>query len=186
MMRSFAGSARPRSGASRCLWLPLTVGVAAGWTAAWLLRARSGSRVGGGGRGTSWRLGVGTGASPASGGDHDSETREGRWAHWVQLLEETMDDAVDGLAGLRERLFGHEAPDLSVLEGVIERVPGAHGCRLRPLGDGIVELVGVCDEDEVAERVAAMVGAVPGVRVVVNRVWTPSSSVRIDPPGTSG
>jgi len=184
MSRSTLRSALRSSGSSRCVWLPLGVGVAAGWTAAWLLRRGETIRNGGRLRDASRTTGVES-ASVGT-GDPGAHTEEGSWAHWVALLEEAIGDAAEGVAGFRERLFGGAPPDLAVLERVIERVPRAHGCRLRPLGDGIVELVGVCDDDAVAERVAAMVGAVPGVRVVVNRVWTPSSSVRIDPSGASG
>jgi osmotically-inducible protein OsmY len=44
------------------------------------------------------------------------------------------------------------------------------------LGDGIVELTGA-SSDEASHAAAAAIARVPGVRAVVNHVWTPSSEV---------
>lgn len=99
--------------------------------------------------------------------------RRPRW----DRLSLAWDEAMDGLARVHERVTEDGAePDLPGLRARLDALPGGHGVRLHDLGGGIVEVVGVAETDEVARALLSAVSGCPGVDVVVNRVWTPSSA----------
>ena len=74
--------------------------------------------------------------------------------------------------GLREPL----PVDLEALRARLAALPGGEGLRLRALTEGIVEVVGTAPDAERARAVLDVLSREPGVRAVVNRVWTPSSA----------
>jgi uncharacterized membrane protein len=99
----------------------------------------------------------------------EAQRARGRWA-------ETWDDAMETLASARER-FLPPAPQMDV-EGLRSRLAGlpeGRDLEIRDLGEGIVEVIGHAEDQEVVQRVLDVLAAAPGVNVVVNRVWTPSS-----------
>jgi hypothetical protein len=99
----------------------------------------------------------------------------GRWA-------ETWGDAMETLASARER-FLRPAPrmDVEVLRSRLAEVPEGRDLEIRELGEGIVEVLGHAEDQEVVQRALDLLAAAPGVDVVVNRVWTPSSLSPGDP-----
>lgn len=94
---------------------------------------------------------------------------------WAERWGERMDAAVEagtrGFEELRRRWRGLPPVDAVAAAGKLAAVEGAEGVRLHDLGDGIVELVGEAAEGIDGAAVAA-VETVPGVRVVVNRIWS--------------
>lgn len=83
-----------------------------------------------------------------------------------------------GLDRARDLLTKPPPLDLVDLERRVAALPAGRRVRVRVLGSGIVEVVGSAPDDEAARVVLETVEAAPGVEVVVNRVWTPSSAVR--------
>lgn len=83
-----------------------------------------------------------------------------------------------GLDRARDLLTKPAPLDLVDLERRVAALPSGRRVRVRALGSGIVEVVGSAPDDEAARAVLETVEAAPGVEVVVNRVWTPSSAVR--------
>ena len=67
------------------------------------------------------------------------------------------------------------------LADALGALDGARRLRAHALGAGVVDLTGEADA-ETAEVARAALEAVPGVEVVVNRVWTPASAA----PGLNG
>ena len=130
-------------------WRPFVAGAATGLLAGILLRARGGRD-----------------APPAGGGAGEGWSR----------LRDAWDDAAEGLAAARDRVRPRPILDE---HGLGERVAGlacAARCRVRVLGEGIVELVGRCSSDDELRVLLDALAAEPGVEVVVNRVWTPASA----------
>jgi hypothetical protein len=122
--------------------------------------------------------GPGDGSTPAPDGD---EERRSRW-------RETWDAAVDGASGrlaAARSLVAGPSPDLDVaaLEGRVTGMACAGGCKIRLLGDGIVEVVGDCASEDDARALLDAVAGEPGVEVVVNRVWTPASGGPVEETG---
>lgn len=72
------------------------------------------------------------------------------------------------------------AMDLEAIRTRLAGMAGGEGLRLRELTDGILEVVGTAPDAETAREVLAALGREPGVRAVVNRVWTPSSASPAD------
>lgn len=96
---------------------------------------------------------------------------------WADRWGERVDAAVEaGSRGLRDlrRRWGSAPPvNLERALAALEGLEGAAGIGVHDLGEGIVELVGEAPADAALAAVAS-VEAVPGVRVVVNRVWSRS------------
>jgi hypothetical protein len=105
---------------------------------------------------------------------------EGESIRWHDRLGERLGDgldaAVNGLREVRERWQDVQPPDPATLAARLGAVDGARKVRMEHLGDGIVELTGA-SSDEASHAAAAAIARVPGVRAVVNHVWTPSSEV---------
>lgn len=136
-------------------WSPFLAGAAAGLLAAVLLRR-------------------GTVPEERSNGRHDRE--EDARSRWRDAWDAALDGASGGIAAARQ-LVAAEAVELDADE-LQERVAGmacSTACRVRLLGTGIVEVVGSCASDEDARALLDALAAEPGVEVVVNRVWTPTS-----------
>lgn len=97
---------------------------------------------------------------------------------WHDRLGERLGDGLDaaahGLREVRERFLEVPPPQPVELEARLALVHDAAQVRVTHLGEGIVELTGTAPE-EAARAAAAAVARVPGVRAVVNRVWTPAS-----------
>lgn len=94
---------------------------------------------------------------------------------WADRWGERMDAAVEagarGLRDLRRRWAGVPPADLVRAGRLLAAIPDADRVRVHDLGDGIVELVG--EAPPPAERAAVeAVQALPGVRIVVNRIWS--------------
>lgn len=98
-------------------------------------------------------------------------------------LDEAMEGVSGGISSARSWVRGREEADPDRLQVRLEQLPCGDDCRVRSLGDGIVEVVGTCGSEEMARELIGAVSAEPGVEVVVNRVWTPSSSAPADPLG---
>lgn len=94
---------------------------------------------------------------------------------WADRWGERMDAAVE--AGTRSfdewrRRWSRLPPvDAAAARRRLRGVEGAGGIRVHDLGDGIVELVGEAPDGVVDAAVAAM-EALPGVRIVVRRIWS--------------
>lgn len=104
---------------------------------------------------------------------------EGDSVAWHDRLGERIGDGFDaaaaGLRGVRARFTDDVLPDEVDLEARLALVANAEAVRVEHLGDGIVELTGTAP-DPASRAAAASVARVPGVRVVVNRIWTPTSA----------
>lgn len=144
-------------------WLTFGAGAAAGLAAGLLLAGRD--RI----RPAPDR--APPGEEPPSGrGASGQRSREG-WG------ERAWRGAVQGLEQARDLLVGPVAVDLEALRARLGELPSADGVRVRELGEGILEVVGRAPDDAAARALLEAVAAEPGVEVVVNRVWTPSSAV---------
>lgn len=117
------------------------------------------------------------GRDDASGGNHHAARAARASGEGERLrLAQAWDGAVETLVSAREFMLGSPELDLEALRVRVEGLPGGDGVRLRSLGRGLVELVGNAPDDEVASGLLGAVAAEPGVEVVVNRIWTPSSA----------
>lgn len=76
-----------------------------------------------------------------------------------------------GRGGWMERRGGEGIGDLSKLRSRLGVDHPGHPVELGLLSPGIVEVVGVVDRPETARSILGLVGAEPGVRTVVNRLW---------------
>lgn len=81
---------------------------------------------------------------------------------------------VGGLAFLKSR-GPRPSLDPRRLRERIRGLPGGREVGIRIMGKGIVELVGDAPSAEAARLLLNEVRSAPGVDVVVNRLWTPSS-----------
>lgn len=81
---------------------------------------------------------------------------------------------VGGLFAFRNRT-PPPALDPKSLRERIRGLPGGGDVGIRVMGEGIVELVGDAPSAEAARALLDEVRSAPGVEVVVNRLWTPSS-----------
>ena len=81
-----------------------------------------------------------------------------------------------GRSTLRAKLKrAHVEPDLDALTARLRAWPGAEELHMRSFGQGICELVGSAGEElDIAALIRAM-ATEPGVKAVVNRVWTSES-----------
>lgn len=95
---------------------------------------------------------------------------------WARAWDEAVEGAAAGLESARHLVRPHAEPDVQDLEERLAMIGGAEGCRIRALGPGIVEVVGSAEDEATLQAVLDTVAGEPGVDVVVNRVWTPSSS----------
>lgn len=142
-------------------WMPFLAGAAAGLAA--------GVVLGGRGRGA----GAHPGDDPdAGGGGRAPRADEDPWT------ERAWTGAVRSLEQARELLSRPVPLDLGALRRRVETLPSGEGVRVRILGDGIVEVVGSAADAAAARALLDAVAEEPGVEIVVNRVWTPSSTVR--------
>lgn len=91
-------------------------------------------------------------------------------------LSRAWEDASRRLEAMTETLREPEPLDLDAVQRTLDGLPGGQGLRLRILTDGILEVVGTASDVEQARRVLDALSREPGVRAVVNRVWTPSSA----------
>lgn len=139
-------------------WAPFLAGAAAGLAAGVVLGGR---REGLSGNAPS--------PEPRDGAGHEGEGpgwRERAWAGAVRSLEQA-----------RERLKSTTPVDLEALTRRLSALPCGERVRVRDLGEGIVEVVGAAPDEATARALLDAAGGAPGVEVVVNRVWTPSSGV---------
>ena len=116
-------------------------------------------------------------AGPGSGDGADEEAGRGRWR---DAWDDVLDGAAEGLASARDLVTRREALDAGALQARLDGMACSTECRVRLLGEGIVEVVGSCASEADARALLDELADQPGVEVVVNRVWTPSSS---DPGG---
>lgn len=93
-----------------------------------------------------------------------------------ERLGDGLDAAVMGLREVRSRWADVPPPVSEAIESRLATIDDAEGVRVEHLGDGIMELTGEAPDD-VSHAAAAAVARLPGVRAVVNHVWTPSSEV---------
>jgi hypothetical protein len=94
-----------------------------------------------------------------------------------------VEGASEGIANARARVGRREPLDPVELQERLVGMACSSECRVRLLGEGIVEVVGVCASEEDAQALLDELAAQSGVEVVVNRVWTPASS---DPESADG
>lgn len=139
--------------------LPVVAGAVAGFLAGWWwgrATGREGGRV-------------------AASGSPSPRVDEGWADRWGDRMDAAVGAAAEGIRTVGNRWRPPVPLEVGALAGALERVEGAAGVRARILGEGLVELVGDAS-DPAAAAAAAALGAIPGVRAVVNRVWTPSSA----------
>jgi hypothetical protein len=97
------------------------------------------------------------------------------WAdRWGERVDAAVDAAADGFRFVERRWRASKVLDTEDIEQALRAVDGGGSMRVDALGGGVVELVGE-GTDEGVEAALKAVGRSPGVRVVLNRVWTPSS-----------
>lgn len=130
-----------------------------------------------------WAIARRGGDGEAAGAAAD-DTRRSTWERW----SDTWEDAVEGLASARARIVGAdpESPDLEALTDLLRSVKGAERVDLRGLRNGIVEIVGSAPDEATVTEALDLLAKAPGVSVVVNRVWTPSSSAHSVPGSARG
>lgn len=151
------------TGFGRGGWSPFLMGTVLGLLAGVVLRRAAGP---------------GDGPARTTGEDDD------RWSRWRETWDAAVDGASDRLAAAKSLVAGRPADlDVEALEGRVSGMACAGACRIRLLGDGIVEVVGDCASEDDARALLDAVAAEPGVEVVVNRVWT---SVSGGPVGGTG
>lgn len=111
--------------------------------------------------------------------------RAPRVSLWIPLLAVAAAGAVAAAVAVRVRGggelpwdlgIGPPGPDPEALDRVIAELPAGAGLRTLHLGEGIVEVVGSAASEPAARQVLDAAAEVPGVRAVVNRIWTPSSA----------
>lgn len=86
------------------------------------------------------------------------------------------DGALDKLATAAGRMRGsREALDLDALRAKIRAMPEGQDVEVRDLRGGIVEVLGHAQHAEAVRRILDALAGAPGVSVVVNRLWEPSS-----------
>lgn len=95
---------------------------------------------------------------------------------WSRAWDDAVEGAAAGLQSARHRVRPPPGPDLEALEERLGTIAGSEGCHVRLLERGIVEVVGSAEDEATLQEVLDAVAAEPGVEVVLNRVWTPSSS----------
>ena len=137
--------------------LPVVAGVVAGFVAGWWW-------------GRTAATDPGTGQLPA-----DPPIDDGWADRWGERVDAAMGAAATGFRTVGARWRAPVALDEARLADALAAVGGAGRLRAAVLGDGLVEVVGTASDTAATAAVGA-VRAVPGVRVVVNRVWTPSSA----------
>lgn len=137
--------------------VPVLTGVAAGFVAGW------------------W-WGRSSAAAGARGPvDGVADRVDDGWAdRWGERVDAAVGRAAEGFRTVGSRWRPAAPLDEASLDAVLAALDGGADLRARILGVGLVELVGDATDDAAATAVTA-VRALPGVRVVVNRVWTPSS-----------
>jgi hypothetical protein len=95
-------------------------------------------------------------------------------------MDAAVDAATDGLRAVERRLRAERPIELAPLRAALNRIPGADRLRVSVLGEGLVEIEGA-GSDAVVQAARAALREQDGVRVVLSRVWTPSSA----DPGTN-
>lgn len=133
----------------------LLAGVAAGAVLGWLWRA-AGERSNGGGR-------------------PEAAVDEGWSERWGDRMDAAVDAAAQSIRSVSARWRERPPLDESLARTRLAAIEGTSGVRFQVLGAGIVELSGEASEGAAAEAVRHLRG-LPGVRAVVNRIWTPSSA----------
>jgi uncharacterized Ntn-hydrolase superfamily protein len=97
------------------------------------------------------------------------------WAdRWGDRVDAAVDAATDGFRAVERRWRTEDPIELEPLVEALARVPGADQLRVSVLGEGLVEIEGTASDDAVEAARGALLDEA-GVRVVLNRVWTPSS-----------
>lgn len=155
MTRRVRSTVIPRARGERDWLVPALAGAAAGALIGWLLARKPGKVAGQvAAEGIAW---------------HD---RLG------ERLGDGLDAAAHGLREVRDRFLEVPPPQQVELEARLALVGDAAQVSVAHLGEGIVELTGTAPESA-ARAAAAAVARVPGVRAVVNRVWTPASGTPV-------
>ncbi|MBW3533623.1 MAG: hypothetical protein KY453_00175 [Gemmatimonadetes bacterium] len=91
-------------------------------------------------------------------------------------LTEAWEGASRRLEAMAGALTDAPSLDLEATRVRLAELAGGGDLRLRELTDGILEVVGTAPDVETARSVLEALSREPGVRAVVNRVWTPSSA----------
>ncbi|MEK9500550.1 BON domain-containing protein [Gaopeijia maritima] len=134
----------------------LLTGVAAGAVLGWLWRA-AGER------------------SRGAGGSAEAPVDEGWSERWGDRMDAAVDAAAQSIRSVSARWRERPPLDESAARAGLAAIEGTSGVRFQVLGAGIVELSGEASEGPATEAVRHLRG-LPGVRAVVNRIWTPSSA----------
>lgn len=99
------------------------------------------------------------------------------WAdRWGDRMDAAVDVAAVGLRAIERRWASAPVLDPVVVQAALDRVPGSADLRAEVLGRGLVDLEGRAT-DAVADEARRALQALDGVEVVVNRIWTPSSTL---------
>lgn len=107
----------------------------------------------------------------SSGTEPPVDRRLRRWR------DRAWEGAVQGLEQARDLVRPPVPVDLEALRARLDRLPSGTDVQVRQLEDGILEVVGTARDGDEVRALLDAAAAEPGVQVVVNRVWTPSSAV---------
>ncbi|MBT8337838.1 MAG: hypothetical protein KJO11_14630 [Gemmatimonadetes bacterium] len=132
--------------------------------APWLVALGAGVAVG-------WWWGRRSDSDAALDGDLD----DGWVERWGDRVDTAVEMAGEGLRLMDRRLRGASLLSDRSLADALSGVEGAETLRAHALGPGVIDLTGEAD-DPVAQAARAALEALPGVEVVLNRIWTPSSA----------
>lgn len=100
---------------------------------------------------------------------------EGWSDRWGDRMDAAVDAAAQSIRSVSARWRERPPLDEGAARARLAAVEGTSGVRLRVLGAGILEVSGEASEAPAGEAVRQL-RALPGVRAVVNRIWTPSSA----------
>lgn len=126
-----------------------------------------------------WPFAAGVATGAAMAGAFLAGRRSGA-ASALPPLSRAWEGASRRMSAMAETLREPSAFDADAVRSRLDRLPGSEGLRLRVLTDGILEVVGTAPDAERARAILDALSKEPGVRAVVNRVWTPSSAAPAD------
>lgn len=102
--------------------------------------------------------------------------RDVSWGdRWGDRVDAAVDAAAGGFRAVERRWRAPRPLAIGPLRATLEDIPGADRLRVSVLGEGLVEIEGEGSAEVVAHARARLLEQ-EGVRVVLNRVWTPSSA----------
>jgi hypothetical protein len=115
------------------------------------------------------------GRRSTSGADVADELDDGWVERWGDFVDSAAEAAATSLRLMERRLRGSPPISDRSLASTLAAIEGGETLRAHALAPGLIDLQGEA-EDEVADAARRALEALPGVEVVLNRIWTPSSA----------